>query len=307
MSTQFFFKILTVCLFFMTDYLHSDESININLKNKWPQHLSILSHPQKKNELLLVISPTLYDPNNDTDASVLLNTSFCNTLVVTIDFTRHQNENDGSSVITNAFSSPIGAVTNLMPIGFWKNKIVLANAEIDGLTWRRNTPGINPIDQIFISFLSTTIDDFRESSLARFLSNTDTQHFISAHEKRPYSTYVPPSVFTLSGMFDGKVGYCVGCSGQPNNPYSETYLWISTFSAPEFQVTRWSNNNTRQGKFTHIAAAFLGDIPLIAYRNSRDNSIGVIDYDEQKMLENSTLRKVELPEKFSDSQVESLL
>jgi hypothetical protein len=169
-----------------------------------------------------------------------------------------------------------------------------------------------------VSSIPKNSEDFLKSITENKISNTPfLLRPFRPGERRPKSSYVPPTVFALSGIIDQNAGYCLGLSGKKKNS-SDTLtskdnitLWLSPFTVPEFQIdyvfSRNNNQNLLTGNYSHVAASFFNGVPLIVYRNERDKSIHVIDYDAKLLLGKSPSRQVILPQEFQNRDVNSLL
>jgi hypothetical protein len=280
--------------------------------------LHILPNPWDDNILEVFFAPSWYDISNDRDVSQPRLS------------TRHYYARESVDVQQKKIQRPPFPMINTeqltfcQPVGFHREKnLVLICADVDGITWRRNTPGVNPIDQIFIKTfdISKTTGDI-VNSLAELELTSISPEMVGdlsriRHGTRPNSVYTMSNVFSVSGMFDGTTGYYLGLSGNKN---AKSHLWMFSFSAPDFslqwvyphkilegRILRYEGEPLVVNNYTHIASSFLGEIPLIAYRNGQNDSIHVIDYDPELFLSTSPSREVRLPEEYQETSVEDLL
>ena len=228
--------------------------------------------------------------------------------------------------------------THCIPLGVFDDHLLWVNNDIGGITMWRGMIGFNPVDMFGTSKVpleekankahSELVTNYRAINTPAWMS--PVVNGMPVPQKEPQiSTMAPSHVFALTGMFDKKLekGYCVGLSkaGEEYEDHNDTrtfyptaQLWISAFSAPEFEVSpirrvirgatvQTSGGDVTKDRFTHVTAAFFGSIPMIAVRNDRDSSIQVIDYDSGKQLYKSPSRKVPLPEEYQKTPVENLL
>jgi len=206
------------------------------------------------------------------------------------------------------------------PVIVKKNSVVVIDSDIDGITWRTGAPGINPTDQIAVNLYPLKTFEEYKKEMQETSKENHTQRIVKMlnhrFDRRPNSVYTPSAVLALTGMYNPEIsqGYCVGLSNSEEfdgeKIFPSAILWISEFSSPKFQVSHILSNNKDiylKDRFTHIAASFFNTVPLIVYRNNRDGSIHVIDYDPKLLLGNSPGRPVVLPKEFQDRDVESLL
>jgi hypothetical protein len=236
--------------------------------------------------------------------------------------------------------------THCTPLSFFENHILWVHNDFAGITMWRNQPGFNPIDMFGVSKvpLENNANKIYTENISKYRSINYSVRAIPVlagdeepvPRKKPILEAMSPGkVFALTGMYDDKLrkGYCVGLSKAEEYDgvkyWSSAKLWISAFSAPEFNVSEirakaetiivksplttgsivqevWTGD-VKKDRFTHIAATFFNAIPLLVYRNERDQSIRVMDYDPQLMLTGSPSCQVTLPHEFQIREVESLL
>jgi hypothetical protein len=203
--------VIVLFSFWNLTLVNANEPLAIRLLNDRWTHIDILAGIPNEDELRFFVFPRWYDPDKDIDSSLPLDDSSYSMLVVTVDVSKEFGTVQGIKTFKDtkdAFSYNVGAVTACKAIGFFNGKIVLVNSEVDGLTFNRNVRGINPIDQIFVSSIPKNSEDFLKSITENKTSNIPfLLRPFRPGERRPKSSYVPPTVFALSGIIDQNGGY----------------------------------------------------------------------------------------------------
>jgi hypothetical protein len=229
------------------------------------------------------------------------------------------------------------AYTHCVPLGFYKNNVLFVDSDVTGISMWRGRAGFNPVDAFKVSCVP--LDENLNKDYVEYISkyrSINTLYGYPTGIKGIFSATPTGKIFALMGIYDEvtEEGYCIALSTAQIEFDGKNYLpsasmWISSFSPPEFNVSEiksksetviikspitnesipqevWTGD-VKKDRFTHIATSFFGSIPLLAYRNERDKSIRVMDYDPQLTLTGSPSRQVILPQEFQNREVNSLL
>jgi hypothetical protein len=323
----------------MTSVVLSKE---INTKDEKIIHLKLVSNADNGHKIAICLSPAWYDRRDSLDSRPdppiredhyvqIMYISDSGASVIPEDI----NDENEQNFTIKSFS-----YTHFILLGYDKEKIIVLNSDIAGITTWKGATGLNPVDIFGVDCIPIEKSEQKKyldmipRHRAVVKSPMNGFYFPSANPSI-VTRSAPHRIFALSGMYDEKSceGYCVGLSkaevydGVKVHPSAR--LWISAFSAPDFTVSEIKyksetivaklpnieesvlqeiyTGDVKKDRFTHLAASFFITVPLIACYNNQTSSIHVIDYDPNLKLTQSPSRQVGLPVEFRDREVDSLL